>query len=489
MEKPKSSFLVMIIIIIISLTLITVIMAAEQPQQQPQRIKTKVVILGAGMSGISCARILEEAGMEDYVVVEADNRVGGRMQPYMFQGISIELGANWIEGTVGNPIWEFKERLSLEGSISNYSDLWVFDTVSKTRFRPNDNPRWIDLQNALDFAANLSRRKRESAEPDVSIKVGLQLGGWRAKDPVDFALEWSQTDFENAHSPDESSLEHELPGDTFEIFEDEMYMITDQRGYVTVVHDLATSIDSNKIILNSEVQRVNWNSSDSIEVTTTDGRIIEAERAVITFSIGVLQSDRIQFVPALPIWKQEAILMSEMVTYTKIFMKFPFAFWEESEFILYASERRGYYPFWHNLNHPKYFPGSNVIMVTATKTESMRIEAQPTDVTITELMAVLRDMYGVGIPQPLAVKIPIWHKNPWTLGSYASWPLGLTAGHKSNLKKAVDDRLFFAGDGISQLIGYVHGAYLSGIETADSVLQILGFNPTPRIENVFALSH
>eukprot|EP00475_Leptophrys_vorax_P041062 TRINITY_DN7711_c0_g2_i1.p1 TRINITY_DN7711_c0_g2~~TRINITY_DN7711_c0_g2_i1.p1 ORF type:complete len:474 (+),score=136.04 TRINITY_DN7711_c0_g2_i1:86-1507(+) len=435
-------------------------------------IQTKVVVLGAGMSGISCAKQLQDNGITDFLVVEADNRIGGRLKPFDFDGINIELGANWIEGTVGNPLWDFKDKLNLKGSISNFSDLSMYDSVTKTRFRPQDNPRWDDLQDAIEFATNLSISKRKQGDPDISIKVGLELGGWRAQDSIDQTLEWSQTDFENAHLPGESSLEHELPGDTFEFFEDEMYMITDQRGYVTVVHDLASNISTDKIMLNSEVVSVNWEQQDAVLVTLANGTVIEAEKAVVTFSIGVLQSERVQFTPPLPLWKREAILMSEMTVYTKIFMHFPYAFWDETEFFLYASNQRGYYCYWHNLNHTKYFPGSNVIMVTATKQESIRIEGQPFDVTVSEIMTVLRDMFGDDIPEPLNVKIPIWHNNPLTYGSYASWPLGLTNLHKYNLKKAVDNRIFFAGDGISQLIGYVHGAYLSGIEVATSIAEM-----------------
>jgi len=44
---------------------------------ESKHIKTKVVILGAGASGISAARAFSNAGMEDYVIVDAQSFIGG----------------------------------------------------------------------------------------------------------------------------------------------------------------------------------------------------------------------------------------------------------------------------------------------------------------------------------------------------------------------------------------------------------------------------
>ncbi|KAG1061979.1 hypothetical protein G6F42_027534 [Rhizopus arrhizus] len=63
---------------------------------ESKHIKTKVVILGAGASGISAARALSNAGMEDYVIVDAQSFIGGRVQHEAFGNSFVELGANWV---------------------------------------------------------------------------------------------------------------------------------------------------------------------------------------------------------------------------------------------------------------------------------------------------------------------------------------------------------------------------------------------------------
>uniref|UniRef100_A0ACD6AM42 Uncharacterized protein n=1 Tax=Avena sativa TaxID=4498 RepID=A0ACD6AM42_AVESA len=68
----------------------------------------KVIIVGAGMSGISAGKRLSEAGITDFIILEATDRIGGRIQNTEFTGVNVEMGANWVEGVNGdemNPIW------------------------------------------------------------------------------------------------------------------------------------------------------------------------------------------------------------------------------------------------------------------------------------------------------------------------------------------------------------------------------------------------
>lgn len=55
-------------------------------------IKTKFAIIGAGLSGLYAAYLLEQAGVQDYLVFEARDRAGGRIQTQQ----QVDLGATWI---------------------------------------------------------------------------------------------------------------------------------------------------------------------------------------------------------------------------------------------------------------------------------------------------------------------------------------------------------------------------------------------------------
>ena len=71
--------------------------------------KNEVIIIGAGIAGLTCARKLSKhAGQINLTVLEASNRIGGRARTHFADdGTILELGAHYIHGTVENPIYDF----------------------------------------------------------------------------------------------------------------------------------------------------------------------------------------------------------------------------------------------------------------------------------------------------------------------------------------------------------------------------------------------
>ncbi|KAK9509174.1 hypothetical protein O3M35_006546 [Rhynocoris fuscipes] len=79
-------------------------MATNEDAQEA--VKCKVIIIGAGMAGLSAASLLANNNMTDFIILEARNRIGGRIVSIEKDGSKLELGANWIHGVLGNPMYE-----------------------------------------------------------------------------------------------------------------------------------------------------------------------------------------------------------------------------------------------------------------------------------------------------------------------------------------------------------------------------------------------
>lgn len=91
---------------------------------------------------------------------------------------------------------------------------------------------------------------------------------------------------------------------------------TDQRGFNTWLKgEASTFLDSNdsRLALNTAVTKVNYTDT-GVVVETSDGNCFEAEYAIVTLPLGVLQSDTVKFSPAFPSWKKEAIATFRMGT-------------------------------------------------------------------------------------------------------------------------------------------------------------------------------
>uniref|UniRef100_F6ZF32 Spermine oxidase n=1 Tax=Equus caballus TaxID=9796 RepID=F6ZF32_HORSE len=96
-----------------------------------RRGQPRVVVIGAGLAGLAAAKALLEQGFTDVTVLEASSRIGGRVQSVKLGHSTFELGATWIHGSHGNPIYHLAEANGLleettdgersVGRISRYS--------------------------------------------------------------------------------------------------------------------------------------------------------------------------------------------------------------------------------------------------------------------------------------------------------------------------------------------------------------------------------
>ena len=95
----------------------------------------KILVVGAGISGLGTAKDLHDSGYE-VTVLEARNKIGGRIDTDRSLGFPLERGASWIHSNKleNNRLMSIKEELGLKtyiSPLSAYEGVKLFDKNGK----------------------------------------------------------------------------------------------------------------------------------------------------------------------------------------------------------------------------------------------------------------------------------------------------------------------------------------------------------------------
>lgn len=211
-----------------------------------------------------------------------------------------------------------------------------------------------------------------------------------------------------------------------------------------------------------------------VTVRTSDDKSYVGQYVISTVRVGVMQSRSIQFEPSLPNWKMNSFYQFQMGVFIHMYFQFPFTFWDDKEYLIYASSRRCYYTIWVNIE--KLFPNSRILQATLVGEEARRIDRMSDKDIKNEVLSVLRNIFFkkfIVIPEPDAYVIPRWLSDPLFKGSFSNWTPGFTEDMKMTLCNPFG-RLYFAGEACSKdSFCFVQGAYKSGKLTAGNLLDCM----------------
>ena len=420
----------------------------------------RILIIGAGVAGLAAAAELNALGFDDVAILEARDRIGGRLwTDAIGGGIPVDLGASWIHGVDGNPITAIARGNGIATHPTNYD---------------NDVVHFHNAQRPSPSATEALRRfwRLAGRRPDANLQSVYEqlLGNAPLTAPdrryLDYLL---NTIVEHEHAADlrHLSLESIDGGDAYG-GDDAVF----PGGYGQVADVLADGVD---IRFLEAVTEVDYGGPD-IVLTTAAGATFEATRVVVTVPLGVLKQNLISFRPALPPRKRGAIDGLEMGVLNKTCLLFDDVFWDEDmEVIGYVGARRGQWAETLNL-YP--YTGHPILMMFNAGAYGARIEGFSDQEIVARALAALASMYGV-IPQPRDALVTRWRSDPWTRGSYSYVPAGSSFQRYAELSEPVGDTLFFAGEATHvEYPSTVHGAFLSGIRAARRIAALPSVPPS-----------
>jgi len=80
---------------LIILSLILLLTASQTVIQTDSTTDYDYIIVGAGIAGIGASTLFSDKSVK-HLIIEARDRIGGRIAKGIFSGITIDLGANFI---------------------------------------------------------------------------------------------------------------------------------------------------------------------------------------------------------------------------------------------------------------------------------------------------------------------------------------------------------------------------------------------------------
>lgn len=410
-----------------------------------------VLVIGAGMAGVTAARDARCAGL-DVLVVEAQDRVGGRVHTdRKFCDLPVERGAEFIHTAEAGTLPEAREAgfdllpcNPVEGFLLSIDGVKSPEIYNDPTFHAMGNMLG-DMQrfdgpdmSAAEFVAERDVQGAARVMADLMLTIHplgdqpeLSMRGLRDDRVVELEL----------------GIDHRVA-----------------QGYDALPQWIARDLD---VRFGVRIAEIHW-TADSVSAVSIDGETITARTAVCTLPVGVLKSAAVRFEPDLPARKWHALNGLEMGSVMKILYRFSERFWPEDLTMLSCDGPVRHY--WTPLYGRDDAPPVLTAYIGGYRARALSVLTE-TDAAAVGL-ADLDRLFPDAKPSRLVEdsRRIDWCTDPNTRGGYSFVRLG-GAGSRAALAAPDTGALFWAGDGTATttIAAVVHAAYATGRRAAGEV--------------------
>ncbi|XP_042389302.1 lysine-specific histone demethylase 1 homolog 3-like isoform X1 [Zingiber officinale] len=485
-------------------------LGADNHTKSDPNVQKKIIIVGAGPSGITAARHLHRQGF-CVTVLEARDRLGGRIYTDRSSlSVPVDLGASIITGVEADVATERRpdpsslvcSQLGLELTVLN-SDCPLYDIVTGDKV-PSDLDEALEteynsllddmellvaqhgesamnmsLEDGLEYAIRYRRMSKATSDivtefdiPNlvnnpIKVAATVNSSSCRSTDCVDNELKtnvlsplerrvmnwhFAHLEYGCAAPLTDVSLPHWNQDDVYGGFGGPHCMI--KGGYSTVVESLGMGLD---IQLNQNVTEIIYDINETggalqdekqVKVITSSGKEFVGDAVLITVPLGCLKAETIKFSPTLPDWKQASIRRLGFGVLNKVILEFPTVFWDDNvDYFGATAEETNQRGQCFMFWNVKKTVGAPVLIALVVGKSAKNGQTFDNSDHVGHALLVLRKLFSeAAVPDPVASVVTNWGMDPFSRGAYSYVAIGASGEDYDTLGRPVANCLFFAGE-------------------------------------------
>lgn len=400
-----------------------------------------VIIVGAGISGIMCARFLQEH-QQDFIVLEASARIGGRIYA---DNNTVELGAEEIDGE-RSAAFELARALNMQMVEKGDKIIW-YDDAGGMQANFEKSPAYELIDSIFDLPAGneisiLDQVHAMSAIKEDRFIANALLSSEYGNDIAGISCTGLQKERELWQYGSGTYLPKGL-------------------SLSGMVAELCNPVKAH-IQFSTEITRID-HSESIIRVYDRNDNVYHCKKVIVTVPVSILKAGDIEFVPKLPAEKKLALNDIGMCSGIKIIAEFAEKFWTDDLDLMIVQD---------DIDNFSALPNAPVLtsLLSGQKADSLKHKNHEEIFKLYH--ETLAPKTGINI-KPLIKNFWVvdWGAMQFIHGLY-SFPLSKnTLESRKILAKPIDNKIFFAGEAVdfSGQAGTVSGAIQSAYNVARQI--------------------